>query len=68
MLTDDDLKRGLLDDADIARLLGVPPRTVRWWRLSGQLRYLRCGRHPRVLRRDLEAFLDARASDAEGDQ
>ncbi|MBI5525192.1 MAG: helix-turn-helix domain-containing protein [Deltaproteobacteria bacterium] len=47
----------------MATLLSVPVTTVQWWRLSGKLRFVRVGRYPRVLKADLERFLDERASD-----
>ena len=38
----------LLSDEQIARLAGVPVRTVRYWRNSGLLPFVKVGRHPRV--------------------
>ena len=38
----------LLSEAEVARLAGVSPLTVKYWRQVGLLPYVKVGRHPRV--------------------
>ena len=38
----------LMTDEQVARMAGVPKRTVRFWRHSGLLPFVKVGRHPRV--------------------
>jgi len=38
----------LLNDQQVALMAGVPARTVRFWRNSGILPFVKVGRHPRI--------------------
>ncbi len=38
----------LMTDSEIAEMVKVPVRTVRYWRLAGILPFIKVGRHPRV--------------------
>jgi len=38
----------LLNEVEVARMAGVSPLTVKYWRRTGTLPYVRVGRHPRV--------------------
>ena len=38
----------LLSDEQVAKMAGVSVRTVHHWRLTGQLPFVKLGRHPRV--------------------
>jgi excisionase family DNA binding protein len=40
----------LLTDHQVAAMAGVSPNTVRHWRQSGTLPFVKVGRHPRVWR------------------
>ena len=44
----------LLSEAEVARMAGVSPNTVRYWRQTGTLPSVKVGKHPRVW---LSAFL-----------
>jgi len=52
----------LLTLSEVAEHLGVPLQTIYTWRHHGEMPIgIRVGRHIRVRRPDLEAWLDARA-------
>jgi len=38
----------LMSDGQVAQMAGVSVRTVHHWRLTGQLPFVKMGRHPRV--------------------
>lgn len=38
----------LLTDLQVANMVSVPVRTVRYWRLAGILPSVKVGRHPRI--------------------
>ena len=38
----------LLADVEVARMVGVSPQTVKYWRQIGTLPFVKVGRHPRV--------------------
>ena len=38
----------LMSDEQVAKMAGVSVRTVHHWRLTGQLPFVKMGRHPRV--------------------
>lgn len=44
----------LLSDEQVALMAGVPERTVRFWRNSGILPFVKVGRHPRVWLSDFQ--------------
>jgi excisionase family DNA binding protein len=44
----------LLDDKQVAMMAGVSVRTVRYWRLSGVLPFVKVGRHPRIWRSEFQ--------------
>lgn len=51
----------LLDTAQVARLFGIEPISLRTWRLKGVgPRFLKLGRSVRYRRSDLEAYLEER--------
>jgi len=54
----------LMTPEDVGELLGVPPRTLAWWRHqhSGPP-YVAVGRHVRYRAVDLEAWLESHARD-----
>lgn len=45
---------GLLTDEQVARMAKVPVRTVRYWRNSGILPFVKVGRHPRIWLSDFQ--------------
>jgi hypothetical protein len=50
----------LLSEAQVAEILGKPPRTLRQWRYLGVgPKYLKVGATVRYRARDLEAWLEA---------
>lgn len=51
----------LLTKDEVARLLGVSPRTIDAWTQSGKLRVVKTGRLNRYLMRDVERFLNLKA-------
>ncbi len=40
----------LLTDREVADMAGVSPNTVKYWRQTGTLPFVKVGRHPRVWR------------------
>ena len=40
----------LMTDGEVARLAKVSPNTVRYWRQTGLIPFVKVGRHPRVWR------------------
>ena len=44
----------LMTDSEIARMAKVPVRTVRYWRNSGMLPFVKFGRHPRIWLSDFQ--------------
>ena len=44
----------LMTDDEVARMAKVPVRTVRFWRNSGMLPFVKVGRHPRVWLSDFQ--------------
>ncbi|MGP1283490.1 MAG: helix-turn-helix domain-containing protein [Parasphingopyxis sp.] len=56
------LSRPLLTTQEIAALLKVREPTVRGWIHDGGLRAIKLSREFRVVAKDLEAFLNARAT------
>jgi len=44
----------LMTDSEIARMAKVPVRTVRFWRNSGMLPFVKFGRHPRIWLSDFQ--------------
>src|SRR5258708_17469654 len=47
----------LLSDEQVGRMAGAPLRTVRFWRNSGTLPFVKVGRHPMVWPSDLQRTL-----------
>ncbi|WP_422367128.1 helix-turn-helix domain-containing protein [Pelagibius sp.] len=62
------LSRPFFTTHEIAELLKVSEATVRNWIHEGELRAVRLGRDFRVAAKDLEAFVNARATQPEPDQ
>ena len=44
----------LMTDSEIALMAKVPVRTVRYWRNSGMLPFVKFGRHPRIWLSDFQ--------------
>lgn len=44
----------LMTDDEVARMAKVPVRTVRYWRNSGVLPFVKVGRHPRIWLSDFQ--------------
>ena len=44
----------LMTDDEVARMAKVPVRTVRFWRNSGMLPFVKVGRHPRIWLSDFQ--------------
>ena len=44
----------LMTDSEVARMAKVPVRTVRYWRNSGMLPFVKLGRHPRIWLSDFQ--------------
>ncbi len=38
----------LMSDSQVGQLVGVPTLTVKYWRHTGKLPYVRVGKHPRI--------------------
>ena len=62
------LSRPFFTTHEIAELLKVSEATVRNWIHEGELRAVRLGRDFRVAAKDLEAFVNARATQPAPDQ
>lgn len=60
------LSKPFLTTHEIAELLKVSEATIRTWIHSGQLRAVRFGREFRVSHKDLEAFVNAHATQPAG--
>ena len=44
----------LMTDTEVAQMAKVPVRTVRYWRNSGILPFVKVGRHPRIWLSDFQ--------------
>ncbi len=47
-------KDDLMTDLEVAQMAKVPVRTVRYWRNSGMLPFVKVGRHPRIWLSDFQ--------------
>jgi excisionase family DNA binding protein len=56
------LSKPMLTTHEVAELLKISEATVRTWIHNGDLRAIRVGREYRVVVKDLEGFLEARAT------
>ncbi|UEM06953.1 helix-turn-helix domain-containing protein (plasmid) [Skermanella rosea] len=61
------LTRPLMTVQEVADLLKISDDTVREWIHDRSLRAIKFGREWRIVARDLESFLNARANRPEGD-
>lgn len=51
------MQDGLLSEMEVAESLRVPVGTVRWWRQTRELPFVKLGKHIRIRESDLELFV-----------